>query len=100
NCFQCGKSIAVKNMRQHVGGHILRSMWDVREIGLLEEVSKSMPCGFCGRSGCTAFLQKTTGATFKVETDCIFKTKISLKPAGNSTKRSPCTNRPVMCYLC
>ncbi|KZP13318.1 hypothetical protein FIBSPDRAFT_670245, partial [Athelia psychrophila] len=99
-CFQCGKAVAISNMRQHVGGHILRSMWGVREGDLLAEVSSSMPCGLCGRSGCAISLRKTTGLRFKFETNCVFRTKLSLGPASNSTKRAPCTNRPIICCLC
>ncbi|KAF7977177.1 hypothetical protein HWV62_4619 [Athelia sp. TMB] len=87
-------------MRQHVGGHILRSIWGVLEGDLLVQVSNSMPCGFCGRSGCAISLRKTNGLRFKLETNCVFKTKLSLGPASNSTKRTPCTNRPVICCLC
>lgn len=38
SCFQCGKVVTISNMRQHVGGHILQSMWGVREGDLLAEV--------------------------------------------------------------
>ncbi|KZP05477.1 hypothetical protein FIBSPDRAFT_695037, partial [Athelia psychrophila] len=64
------------------------------------QVSNAMPCGFCGRSGCAIGLRKTSGLRFKLETNCVFKTKLSLGPAGNSMKRTPCTNRPIICCLC
>lgn len=38
SCFQCRKAISIGNMRQHVGGHILQSIWGVREGDLLAEV--------------------------------------------------------------
>ena len=90
-CKLCNNHIEMKQMRRHVGKHIL-------EDGL-ENV-----CGFCGTQGCSLELVKSSGlgtsATLSSKSNCTHFSKFSLKAAEKSTKSSPCTNRPISCTVC
>lgn len=62
------------------------------------------PCGFCLRTGtsCTIYLKKRRDG-HQINTQiskCMNLRSLNLKPAAVLSKRSPCTNHPVMCPHC
>lgn len=93
-CKICNQEFIKERMRQHIGKHILG-----KEI--LQTVNT---CGFCGLSGCKIELKPTSGfgnyQTLGPHSDCQYFVHFSLKPASKVSKRSPCTNRPVICSHC
>ena len=90
-CKLCEKQLLIKNMRKHIGFHILNDS--------LEYVY-----GFCGMSGCSIDIIHGSGrgktACKIISSNCEYKDKFSLKAAEKSSKSSPCTNRPLNCRLC
>ena len=90
-CKLCNKPMGRKNMRQHIGSHILKDN--------LENV-----CGFCGGQGCDIDISCGSGRGKTVsevpQSRCDFYEKFSIKAAANGSKRSPCTNRPIHCPVC
>ena len=88
---QCGVLVNSKQMRKHVGVHILKD-------GLRNS------CGFCGLVGCTIDLVNGSGrgktTTLTAGGNCRYRVKFSLKSAEKSTKSGPCTNRPISCKIC
>ena len=87
-CKVCEKQLLIKNIRKHIGFHILNDS--------LEDV-----CGFCGMSGCSIDIIHDSGrgttASKIISSNCEYKIKFSLKKAEKSSKSSQCTNRPVNC---
>ncbi|TFY57754.1 hypothetical protein EVJ58_g6829 [Rhodofomes roseus] len=51
-CLICGSKEAVKNMRNHIGRHILYSMRGIHENVPYVAKLGVEPCGFCGMDGC------------------------------------------------
>ena len=53
----------------------------------------------CGLAECSIELKKSSGrgkiAIAAAESNCLYKSKFSLKAAEKSTKTGPCTNRPI-----
>ncbi|QRV87004.1 hypothetical protein RhiJN_15022 [Ceratobasidium sp. AG-Ba] len=99
-CHHCGETIAIKSkMRMHIGQHllVLRSSLDATRTGVMADM-----CGFCGRAGtCTVRVEpQRTGKGLEVVSDCSYRDKFSYAAAAQSSKTSPCTNRPVACPLC
>ena len=90
-CKLCNKEVDMKQMRLHVGKHIL-------------ENNLSNVCGFCGTQGYSIGFKKSSGrvvtATLSAQANCTYISKFSLKAAEKTTKSSPCTNRPVSCPVC
>ena len=90
-CKQCGVLVNPKQMRKHVGVHILKD--GLRNL-----------CGFFGLVGCTIDLvtgserRKTT--TLTAGGNYRYTVKFSLKSAEKSTKSGPCTNRPIRSNIC
>ena len=93
-CKVCKKIINKERIRQHVGKHILK-----KETQLNQRV-----CGFCGLVGCSIDLKVTSGygknKTEGADSNCMYFVKFSYQHAINSSERSPCTNRPVVCMQC
>ncbi|KAI0368713.1 hypothetical protein BV20DRAFT_998002 [Pilatotrama ljubarskyi] len=101
-CLLCGERVALSKMRNHVGHHILWVMRGVSDSSeLLEEVSISEPCGFCGRDrACKTQLVKK-GGSFKVSSSCRYHyVSMFYASAARSTLSTPCTNIPIHCPLC
>ncbi|PPR04251.1 hypothetical protein CVT26_004196 [Gymnopilus dilepis] len=102
HCFICGAERALKEMRNHVGRHIL---WEMRNQTDSNELGNSVgvfPCGFCGLDGCsTQPSQRKKGQGFTIRSNCIYHyEKMNYKSATQSTKSMPCTNVPIHCPLC
>ncbi|KAG8741105.1 hypothetical protein FRC12_015765 [Ceratobasidium sp. 428] len=47
-CFECDECVSFKQMRIHVGRHLLASRTGDRDVPT-NNLIKSLPCGFCGR---------------------------------------------------
>ena len=91
SCKLCDQEVDTKQMRLHVGKHILKD-------------NLSNVCGFCGMPGCSIAFENSSGrgatATLSAKSNCAYRSKFSLKAAEKVTKSSPCTNRPVSCHMC
>lgn len=89
--------ISVPVLLRHMGAHILH---DPKLKGT------SSPCGWCLRSGpgCAVYVRKNGRDGYKIDPDlsrCQSGVRVfSFKPASEFTKRSPCTNHPLLCPLC
>jgi len=101
-CLLCGqKEITVKDMRKHVGGHILR---DIRDCAAPHECKSQAigedPCGFCGLDGCLTQLKKKDGR-FTITSTCPYHyPQMQYRSAAQFSKSSPCTNVPIHCPIC
>ena len=88
-------SFKVKDMRMHVGRHILR-----KTLASPHSVST---CGYCGQGTCISTLvvssQRGQKKYYKVETDCCYKFQTSKSKAA-FTARNKCTNVVLECYIC
>ncbi|PIL27027.1 hypothetical protein GSI_10166 [Ganoderma sinense ZZ0214-1] len=102
-CYLCGTKLPLKNMRNHVGHHIMYSMRDVPDVLLKgENVEVPVePCGFCGREDkCITRLTPKTGQG-KVVSSCPYHYRtMNYATAAKPTKTTPCTNIPIYCTLC
>ncbi|KIJ38671.1 hypothetical protein M422DRAFT_258545 [Sphaerobolus stellatus SS14] len=56
-CYLCHKECPKKCLREHVGSHILCSLYNVPEP-LHTLVVITMPCGFCGVNSCCIWLER------------------------------------------
>ena len=83
-CKLCTKSVPLKDMRIHVGHHILFS-----------KLNTKYPCGFCGKEGCSAELMKTK-KTSKMFSNCPYFVDIKRKSKTVSV-RVPCLNYITEC---
>ena len=73
-CLLCGqKEISLKDMRKHVGGHILRDLRDcaVPDECKLQAIGEN-PCGFCGLDGCLTQLLKKKHGGFTITSTCMY----------------------------
>jgi hypothetical protein len=119
------KEVKLSKMRNHVGGHILRSLrgaddmkikayWKRREKAAtegqntndtdeLKQIGEN-PCGFCGLDGCfTSLLGKKSGNSIKftITSNCPYHyERMQYKNAAISSNNMPCTNVPIHCPLC
>ena len=87
------KKIPLKDMRTHVGKHIIKN-----EAGPGEHI-----CGFCGKDGCKPSLEKSSSSKSKVfhapKSDCLYH--YTYKKLGQkATKYTPCINRITTCPIC
>ena len=85
------KTIPKKQLRRHIGEHIIRSNQLYAGV-----------CGFCGeKADCESWTERTSGKgktkTIGVGSNCSKFIKFCYKSACTSTKCGPCTNRPVSC---
>ncbi|PPQ82110.1 hypothetical protein CVT24_012426 [Panaeolus cyanescens] len=112
-CFICGKDLAIKDMRYHVGIHIITHNYNVPDPLLPSSTSPSdisigyNPCGFCGQSeaGCfTILILKTNRAQrsiAQIESSCPYHFKnMEYTEASVSNLDNPCSNVPIHCSLC
>ena len=90
----CNKLVDKERIIQHTGQHILNG----------NIIKNANVCGFCGQIGCKIDLVTTSGyGTYKTigpHSNCLYFYPFKLGPAAKSTKRSPCTNRPIKCEVC
>ena len=87
-CQTCSTKLPSKKLREHVGQHILRKDIDIYS------------CGFCGQTGCSLTLKKSSHKILVPDSNCLKFCKFSLKSAETSKIRNPCTNRPLPCGIC
>ncbi|KAF8165171.1 hypothetical protein B0H34DRAFT_830366, partial [Crassisporium funariophilum] len=100
-CKLCGKILRLNQMRNHVGGHILRSL-RTREFELLvvKVVIGLNPCGWCGLQGCKTRMTRK-GKTTSISSNCAYHySKMVYSRALISSESMPCTNVPVSCPIC
>ncbi|OBZ66985.1 hypothetical protein A0H81_12994 [Grifola frondosa] len=97
-CYQCHKEIDPKKARNHVGGHILRTLRGVSEVLPGGQIGP-MPCGFCGRSGITSCQQifVTKGKNLQATTNCSHFRAFQYGPSLQSTDSTASTNIPMLC---
>ena len=94
-CKLCNEKVPLKQMRVHVGKHIIRADSDALNHSVTT-------CGFCGENTCSATLEVTS----KSKNICHYKPKSSCEfmcPWGRTpvlSKSNPCTNTIVKCKLC
>ena len=84
----CNKVVVLKNMRIHVGQHILK----------LDDHNQPCMCGFCSKS--TSLVntsKKNNEKKSKVSSTCDYAYNFNLKSSENYSRRMPCCNRPLAC---
>lgn len=100
NCLRCPmidlKKLSVPMCIRHVAAHLLHDRF-------LKDADN--PCGFCLRTGssCSIRLKKNGRGDLQIDlaaSRCPNIGKLSLKPAAEFKKKSPCTNHPMVCPLC
>ncbi|KAJ7936419.1 hypothetical protein B0H13DRAFT_1589586, partial [Mycena leptocephala] len=99
-CRVCSKNIAAPDRQDHMGKHIILSMYGIQEENVSLPVASNYPCGFCGDSmtngTCTIGIRSGNKAT----STCSEAYKFAIKSASNSSGAHPCTNVPIRCILC
>ncbi|KAH8071053.1 hypothetical protein BXZ70DRAFT_864406, partial [Cristinia sonorae] len=104
-CFQCLATMERSKARDHVAGHILKSLRGVKEElpSRGQPVGDSMPCGICGRSGIAACTEVflTKGKSPQAVSRCQYFHKYHYKPSLESTATGPTgsTNTPIQCQI-
>ena len=90
-CHHCCKRLVIRNMRAHVGIHIIS--------GTLAYPHKATTCGYCGKQSCKSSLvftsRKNNKNYYRVESDCSYKF-VAGRVKSTLTTRNKCTN----CQLC
>ena len=95
-CYHCASVVKLKDMRKHVGGHILRNT--------LKNQHLISTCGFCGRNDiCTSDLvcssRRGANQFYRMKSDCAYKVEFNKQPIKYST-RNKCSNGLVRCKEC
>ena len=94
-CHHCDARLKVKDMRVHVGRHILN-----KTLTIPHSVST---CGYCGRQNCVSTLvvssRRGQQQYYKVESDCSYKVQAS-KNKSTFSVRNKCTNTVLQCPIC
>ncbi|KAI0686301.1 hypothetical protein C8T65DRAFT_591318 [Cerioporus squamosus] len=101
-CLQCLLVMDRRGARNHVGHHLLRSLRHIPETLLGISVGKSMPCGFCGRSGITSCQQLflTSGKNPQAKSGCLYAHTFQYRPSLVSKLGGMvCTNTPILCSI-
>ncbi|KLO09091.1 hypothetical protein SCHPADRAFT_879793 [Schizopora paradoxa] len=109
-CLLCDNQIQFRDMRAHVGGHILLASRETTDTSLKPGCTISAdPCGWCGQdpvvSKCTTQLIRTKEEdgtiTSKVKSNCIYAySRMSYNGSRVLTKANKCTNIPIHCLMC
>ncbi|KAL1688639.1 hypothetical protein GGG16DRAFT_12755, partial [Schizophyllum commune] len=104
-CQLCNKLEQVKDMRNHVGKHILRANHGIEDDSLPADCTVGAePCGWCGRDdrGCIVHLliPKGKGARQTISNCRYHYATMPYASASKSTKTNPVTNVPIHCPLC
>lgn len=104
SCFLCpDKDIRLRDMRAHIGEHVLLAARNQAEPEHSDVYIGPLPCGFCGQddAGCLTQLQIGPRGGIKVVSTCPYKyDSMKYKDEKESTDDSPCTNIPIHCPLC
>jgi hypothetical protein len=98
----CGEPTALKDMQNHVGGHILCTFCEseATDEGTLQSVGDD-PCGFCGLDGCLTQLLEKKGGGITITSNCLYHyVQMQYGAAAKYTRSSPCTNVPIHCPIC
>ena len=95
-CHHCTAVIKLKDMRKHVGKHILQKT--------LKNQHVIATCGFCGKHDtCISDLECSSrrGANlfFRIKSDCSYRVEYNKQPTKYST-RNKCSNGLVRCKVC
>ncbi|KAF8150029.1 hypothetical protein B0H34DRAFT_826095, partial [Crassisporium funariophilum] len=108
-CHLCGSQQFLKNMRNHVGKHLLLSLRDMGDTdkNLNPDIEIGVnSCGWCGldESCKTNLIRKQNrdnSDSFTLQSNCqYFYSKMNYASACKSTRSTPCTNVPLHCPLC
>ena len=108
-CLLChnetSKKFKLKDMRSHVGKHILFEFRNIAQFSTLKPgaVIGLDPCGWCGRDGCLTQLSKkgNTLASPIVTSSCEYHYgKMAYGRAATCSQSSPCSNVPIHCPVC
>jgi hypothetical protein len=107
-CFLCAKpkKLKLRDMRKHVGKHVLLAFRDISEHSSIKSVEVGAdPCGcsgWCGREGCKVQLtQARGGKSWSILSSCHYHyAKLSYARALQPTKSSPWTNVLIHCPIC
>jgi len=100
SCHICQKSLPLKDMRNHVGQHILLSLRSCEDKNATQEIGVN-PCGWCGLDGMCRTQLTEAGTSISITSDCDYHyARMAYKRALVPSKRSPCTNVPLICPLC
>ncbi|KAG2131071.1 hypothetical protein DEU56DRAFT_740233 [Suillus clintonianus] len=98
-CPVCCES--TKDIRSHMGVHILRAARKVADI-VVNPINGPLPCGFCGDSNnpdC-ALTFKETARKIMWESKCPRKETFQYGSANKGSDSRPCHNVPVVCQIC
>lgn len=90
-CKLCPRTIDVRNMRAHVGKHIL-----------FDNLEYRYPCGYCGREGCTVKLlyrDKRKRHSYTPPDSCSYHPG-QIRKSTKPSKRVPCLNYVMHCPKC
>ncbi|KLO07944.1 hypothetical protein SCHPADRAFT_1001296 [Schizopora paradoxa] len=128
-CFLCGNMYKLKEMRAHVGGHIIKAFREVEDPSLKAGYTVAAdPCGWCGQdpaiSKCVTQLAKSKGKKdpkgakgagdaepedgadeekhkLKLTSTCVYAySRMSYNTSRIFSKSNPCTNVPIPCQMC
>lgn len=92
-CKFCKRLVIHKEMRAHVGKHIVKG-----EIKVTQKL-----CGFCGVEGCSFSFEKSSASgsrSFYIPaSNCLYFYKYK-KIGDKATKYTPCTNKIISCPTC
>ncbi|KAI0314863.1 hypothetical protein OF83DRAFT_1043275, partial [Amylostereum chailletii] len=103
DCKLCGELKKIRNMRDHVGRHLLCNLYGAPQpIRLLPgKLIGFNPCGWCGEDGCTIQLTKTPQGSSKITSSCPYHyAGMIYSRAATPSATTPCTNIPIHCGLC
>ena len=94
-CYHCKCTLKLKDMRKHVGRHILQKT--------LSNPHTANTFGFCGRAFCSNQLEQTSrrGAVefFRMRSDCSYRVLPKKQPTKFST-RNICSNGMLRYHRC
>jgi hypothetical protein len=97
-CSLCGELTILKDMRNHVGGHILCTFreFDAPDECTIQSVGDN-PCGFCGLDGCLTQLLEKKGGGIIITSNCKYHyAQMQYKAAAKLSS----TNVPIHCPIC
>ncbi|KAK6981712.1 hypothetical protein R3P38DRAFT_3333718 [Favolaschia claudopus] len=89
-CRICGKAIKDPDRQQHVGQHIIKTMYNVEDTSAK---NPSCPCGMCGGS-CAVSIKGS-----KLDSPCPSTYPFMISAAKKFLPTRPCTNVPIACAM-
>ncbi|KAK7026492.1 hypothetical protein VNI00_015572 [Paramarasmius palmivorus] len=99
--LHCNTRVALKNLRTHVGKHIIHGLRKAHSDSEGREVEVD-PCGWCGLSQtCVTQLVDLKKGKVKIESTCPYRhTKMRYNECKTFSADAPCTNVPMHCPIC